>query len=91
MKLIDHWNRIDENTSHRKRTELTVCFHVLTSEEFENTSSLRVGYQIARDRLVEEYIKDTEPWLYEKIKKSTGKVPIFEIEDMAREFSGKTD
>jgi len=81
-------DKIDEYTSPRKVRELTVISLVLTQEELEDISSLRVGYAIARDRLIEKYIQFNDPWLYERIKNAKSKIPIFEIEEIAKEFNG---
>lgn len=88
MKLIDHVDKMDEYTSPRKVRELTVISLVLTQTELENISSLRVGYALARDRLIEDFIQFDDPWLYERIKKARSKIPIFNIEEIAKEFNG---
>ena len=79
---------MDEYTSPRKVRELTVISLVLTQEELEDISSLRVGYALARDRLIEEFIQFDDPWLYERIKSAKSKIPIFNIEEIAKDFNG---
>jgi len=76
-------------TSIRHKKELWVCSEVLSEQELANISSLRVGYKMAKDRLVEDVLKEQDPDLYYKVKK-LDKVPIFDIEDLVRDFKLKT-
>ena len=82
MNLREHIEGITPDTSHRKIRELKVCQAMLTDDELEDISSLRAGYALARTRVVQEIIKFDDPWLYEKIKESKSKVPIFNIESL---------
>lgn len=75
--------------SDRHRKELWVCSEVLSERELANISSLRVGYKMARDKLVEEVLRDVDPDLYYKIK-TLDKVPIFDIEALVADFKRKT-
>lgn len=76
------------NMSVRHKKELWVCSEVLSESELSNISSLRVGYKMAKDRLVEDVLREQDPELYFKIK-TLDKVPIFDIENLVKDFKSK--
>lgn len=88
MNLLEHLQRLDDNTTSRKRRELLICELMLKDEELRDISSLRTGYKIARERFIEEVIQDTDPWLYERLKTSNSKMPIFDVESLIQDWKG---
>lgn len=77
---------MNEDTSSRKRRELMICELMLDDSELEDISSLRTGYKIARERFIEEVIKETDPWLYERLRASNTKMPIFDVETLIQDW-----
>ena len=86
MNLLEHLQMLDDNTTSRKRRELRICELMLKDEELRDISSLRTGYKIARERFIEEVIKDTDPWLYERLKTSNSKMPILDVESLIQDW-----
>ena len=89
--LAQYLDEINDIESSRQKKELEHCSIMLTDDELSEISSIRTGYRIARNRFIEEVLKETDPEYYNKIKTSDYKVPIFGIADMAREFRGNTE
>jgi len=80
-----------EGLSERALRELEICKYMLSEEELLEISSIRVGYEIARERLIETVIKESDPELYNKVKSATGKFPIFGLLEEARRIRGEVD
>jgi hypothetical protein len=80
------------NLSDRAKRELELCKLMLSEDELLEISSIRTGYKIARQRVIEQIIQESDPWLFEKIKNSrSGKFPIFGLLDEARKIRDKVD
>lgn len=83
------WNKIHdesylESLSGRRRKELEFCKKILSEDELKSYSSIDVAYYKARERFLEEYVKEYDPKLYRRGKMS---YPIFgkkEILDKVR-------
>lgn len=86
MKIRQHLNSINDKTPNRKRRELLICQAMLTDSELEDMSSIKTAYRVARNRLIEDIIKKKDPVHYDRIMSSKYKTPIFNIEDLIKDF-----
>ena len=86
VKIVEHLNMIDDSTPKRNKRELLVCQAMLTDSELEDMSSIKTAYRIARTRIIEDIIKKEDPVYYDKIMASKYKIPIFNIEDLIKDF-----
>ena len=72
-----------DSLSDRSRRQLELCKLLLSDKELRDISSIRLGYYIARERLI-ELIKDVNPEFYDRLSEHPD-LPIFNVEKILRE------
>lgn len=88
--LAEILKNIDITEESKTNKKLEFCQIMLSDEQLENLSSIKVGYSIARQLFIENILKETDPDLYEKVICSD-RVPIFNMLESAKEFISRTN
>jgi len=92
MKSV--YDKIKENLYSKKENnrhsfKVWVCTEVCTEEELKSLSSINTAFVFAREKILENVVKESDPELYYKVKTSDNKVPIFNLAEYVEEYKKK--